>query len=98
MNQFLNWFLNLYRTNAQFRGFVQAAEAGALLGVGSISVDSADLFTKHGLKHVVIAIVGGVVVAVRNYLVNRPGQPAVPLPPLPPPVPLDAPKTQGDKP
>jgi hypothetical protein len=66
----------LYRSSAWFRGLVQAAEAGAVMSVASISLDPNDLFTRNGLKHVAVAVVGGVVFAVRNYLVNRPGQPA----------------------
>jgi len=97
MKSFWNWLSNLYTTNTQFRGFVQAVEAGVLMGLGSVSLDSSELFTRHGLKHLVVALVSGAIVAIRNYLVNRPGQPAVPLAPLPPPIPIDAPKTQGEK-
>jgi hypothetical protein len=70
----------LYRTNAWFRGLVQAIEAGAILGCASISLDPSDIITSHGLKHIGIAVGGGILVAVRNYLVNRPGSPAGELP------------------
>ncbi len=96
MNKAWNWLVNLYQTNAKFRGFAQAVEGGAITGLLMATTNGFDL-SKKGLTALAAAIVGGVIAAVRNYLVNRPGQPAMPEPPLPPPVPIDAPKTQGEK-
>lgn len=73
----MNWFLDLYRNNANFRSAVQAVEGGAAMGFITASTNGID-FSKKGLVALGASVVGGVIVAIRNYLLNRPGQPAVP--------------------
>lgn len=73
----MNWIIQQYRANAWFRGIVQSIEGGVITGFLTATATGID-FSKNGLKVFGASIVGGVVVAVRNYLINRPGQPAMP--------------------
>lgn len=91
MNKAFNWLTNLYKSNSTFRGFVQAVEGGVIGGVAMATTNGFD-FSKKGLATLGAAVLTGIAAAIRNYLVNRPGQPAVPLPPVEPSMPIDAPK------
>ena len=91
MNKVWNWLKNLYQTSTVFRGFAQAIEGGLVSGFLMATANGFD-FSKKGLQALAAGLIAGVGLAVRNYLVNRPGQPAVPLPPLAPPTPIDAPR------
>ena len=71
----MNWLINLYKTNAWFKGFVQAVEAGCFTGFVTATTNGFD-FSKKGLIALGVGIGSGVMVAVRNYLVNRPNQAA----------------------
>lgn len=71
-------FLKKLYANPFFHGLVAAAEGGAIGAVTDAGFDAGQLMTKAGAKHLAIAVVTGVAIAVRNYLKNRPGQPALP--------------------
>lgn len=73
----MNWFLDLYRNNSGFRTAVQVIEGGAIMGFVTASANGIDL-SKKGVTALGASILGGVIVAVRNYFTNRIGQPAVP--------------------
>lgn len=78
MKQALQSLINFYNTNKTFHGFVAAAEGGAFMGLLTATANGVD-FSKKGLTALVVAVAGGIGVAVRNWLKNRPGQPAMPL-------------------
>lgn len=73
----MGWLKDLYTTNSWFRGIIQAAEGGLLLAFVDFTAKGFD-FSREGWKSLLVALGGGMVVAVRNYLVNRPGSPAGP--------------------
>jgi hypothetical protein len=77
MNNLLSTLKQLYQTPF-VQGLVAAAEGGAVGVLTDASLDYGELFQPHGLKHLATAVVIGAGIAVRNYLKNRPGQPAVP--------------------
>jgi hypothetical protein len=70
--------VNYYNTNTTFHGFVSAIEGGAGMGLMMATANGFD-FSKKGLTALGTAVLGGVGIAVRNWLKNRPGQPAVPI-------------------
>lgn len=76
----MNWLKRQYQTNGWFRGFVQAVEGGALAGLATATAAGFDL-SKKGLTVLVASVGTSILVAIRNYLVNRPGSPAGPVAP-----------------
>lgn len=70
----MNWIINLYRTNARFRAFAQAIEGGVILGFISATTNGFD-WSKKGWTALGSAMGGGLIVAVRNYFLNRINQP-----------------------
>lgn len=76
----MNWLVNLYRNNLTFRSFVQALEGGLIVGFMTATANGID-FSKKGIAALGSAVLGGVLVAIRNYFLNRPNQPATSVPP-----------------
>lgn len=71
--KYFDSIINLYKTNEPFRIGIQVIEGGIVTGFLSATTDGFDL-TKDGMRHLVAALVGGVVVAARNYFKNRVSQ------------------------
>lgn len=77
MQQFLAYLKTLYQ-NPFIHGAVAAFEGGVIGVITDATLDYGEIFQPHGLKHLGVAVVMGGVIALRNYLKNRPGQPATP--------------------
>jgi hypothetical protein len=76
----LAWLKNLYQNNLTFRAIVQAVEGGLIVGFLTATANGID-FSKKGLVALGSAVVGGIITAIRNYFLNRPGQPEILTPP-----------------
>ena len=70
----MNYLVNLYKSNSTFRAVVQAVEGGLVMGFLTATTNGID-FSKKGLTALGSALLGGVIVALRNYFTNRPNQP-----------------------
>jgi hypothetical protein len=77
MQEFVAYLKTLYQ-NPFIHGLVAAAEGGAIGVLTDTALDFSEITSSHGLKHLATAVIMGAAIAVRNYLKNRPGQPATP--------------------
>ena len=68
------WLKKIYNTPF-VHGLVAAAEGGLMGAIMDATMDPVSIFTKQGAKHLAASAATGVVIAVRNYLKDRPGQP-----------------------
>lgn len=60
---------SLYQTNSTFRLVVQSVEGGAMLGFITATANGFDL-SKKGLVALAAGMGGGVLVAIRNLVIN----------------------------
>lgn len=52
-------------------GLVAAIEGGAFGAIADAGIEPSEVFTKHGLTHLYVAMATGVAIAIRNYLKNN---------------------------